>query len=345
MRTSVTISLASVALLVLAGPPPVGAVPLDGPGGASEVEQPGELEPLGDAPATASSEDAGAADGAPAGDELRGVFRISPGVCDDGGVTEGSYFRMVQPGGSPENGPFVDNGDSPCGDGTYTPLSPGADGGLLTGEYQAHPEPAFDGDGNALADRITSPQSFFGTRFSTATNPTDPQTGTEVDAPRVFHDGAGELDGDLRAFAAAWNGQHFNQGAPKPDGSRPGNTAGPTGTYDTDTRAFTLTWSSRIQGGPFNGFTGVWHLEGTFEPSGDVGASGSGDQSASADGDGSGVADDDAVGATGDDASGGGQLPDTGGGAPLAGLLLVGLAGALALLRRRDLVRTGGASR
>ena len=41
-----------------------------------------------------------------------------------------------------------------------------------------------------------------------------------------------------------------------------------TGTYDPETGAFTLEWTSYIEGGAFNGFTGLWHLEGVFEPSG-----------------------------------------------------------------------------
>ena len=40
-----------------------------------------------------------------------------------------------------------------------------------------------------------------------------------------------------------------------------------TGTLDAKTGAFTLTWTSLIVGGPFNGFTGLWHLEGIFQPS------------------------------------------------------------------------------
>jgi hypothetical protein len=40
-----------------------------------------------------------------------------------------------------------------------------------------------------------------------------------------------------------------------------------TGTYNADTKAYTLDWTSQIIGGPFNNFSGHWHLEGTFEPS------------------------------------------------------------------------------
>jgi hypothetical protein len=45
----------------------------------------------------------------------------------------------------------------------------------------------------------------------------------------------------------------------------PGLTAGPTGTYDSATKKFTLDWTSQIVGGPVNNFTGTWHLEGTFD--------------------------------------------------------------------------------
>lgn len=196
---------------------------------------------------------------------LEGLFRVTAGQCDDEGVTAGSYFRMVQSGGELDEGPFVPNGDSPCGDTTYTPLRPGADGGLLTGEHQPHPEPPFDDDGNGAASAITEPQPWFAVAFSLATNPVDPQTGEEVGPPTIQVED-GRLTGDLRALAAAWNGQHFNQGSPKPDGSMPGNTRDVTGEFDPDTGAFTLRWSSQIVGGPFNNFTGVWHLEGTFEP-------------------------------------------------------------------------------
>lgn len=201
------------------------------------------------------------------GSELAGLFRIKKGVCASAGVTGGSYFRMYDPGGG-----LVTNGSSSCGDKTWTPLSPGTDGGLSTSGYQPHPNPAFDSSGNGTNSKITQPEAFYGTRFSTATNSRDPQTNANASAPRILHDGSGKLSGDLRAFAAAWQNQHFNQGAPKPDGSSPGQTAAPTGTFDAGSAAFTIDWKSHIVGGPFNNFTGLWHFEGTFE-SGQVAAS------------------------------------------------------------------------
>ena len=203
---------------------------------------------------------------------LVGTFRIAAGSCAS--ERSGSFFRMIQPGGS-ATGPFVSNSDSPCGDKSYTPLRPGSDGGLVTRTYQAQPASPFDAAGNGKSARITAPQKFYGVDFATATNPTDPQTNAKVSAPEIEVSGT-TLTGDVRAFAAAWNNQHFNQGAPKPDGSTPGITKRPSGTIDPNTGAFNLEWTSLIVGGPFNNFTGVWRLEGTFVSSEAASAGGGG---------------------------------------------------------------------
>lgn len=211
---------------------------------------------------------------AAAADELVGTFRITAGSCGSGAT--GSYFRMILPTGTLD-GPWVENKDSACGDKTYTLFTPGTDGGLVTGSHQPAPNPGFDGNGNSLANRIIRPVAFFGVKFATSTNPTDLQTGSAVPAPSLRADG-GRLTGDLSSFAATWNKQAFNQGAPKPGGATPGLTTAPTGTFDAATGAFSVTWTSTIVGGPFDKFTGQWHLEGTFVPagSGSTGSSGTG---------------------------------------------------------------------
>lgn len=206
-----------------------------------------------------SSADPAAAAPAP----LVGTFALDAGSCG-GGAATGTYLRMILPTGT-RSGPFLSNADSACGDQTFTLLRPGTDGGLVTGGFQSEPSPAFDGAGNSLADRITAPTGFFGVAFSTSTNATDPQTGQTAPLPVVTADG-GTLTADLTAFAASWNNQEFNQGAPKPGGTLPGNTAIATGTYDVTTGAFTLEWASQVEGGPFDRFTGLWHLEGHFVP-------------------------------------------------------------------------------
>jgi hypothetical protein len=244
----------AVALLLAVGAAPA-AYAVDAPVAPPvRVPLPAPTTANAAAPAAASS----------SSEELVGTFRLKAGDCD--GNTSGAWFRMIQPGGD-TSGPYVTNTDSPCTDQSYTPLEPGTDGGLVTGAFQPHPDPAFGTSGGGTASRITKPQRFFGVNFAAATNPKDPQTGAAVSAPAIHVGADGSLTGDVRAFAAAWNNQHFNQGAPKPDGSTPGATAGPKGTYDRGSGAFVLEWTSQIVGGPFNNFTGQWHLEGTFAPS------------------------------------------------------------------------------
>ncbi|MBV9042055.1 MAG: hypothetical protein JOZ68_13700, partial [Acidimicrobiia bacterium] len=199
------------------------------------------------------------------------TFALTAGACPSGGAA-GTYFRMVQPSGTVASGPFVSNGDSTCADKTYTLLSPGVDGGVVTGAYQPAPSPAFDGQGNSLANRITVPATFFGVRFGLSTDPHDLQTGAAVPPLAVQADSAGKLSGDLRAWEATWNKQDFNQGSPKPDGTMPKLTTPAHGTYDASTGAFVLEWTSTIVGGPFNEFTGSWHLAGTFRPTGTTAA-------------------------------------------------------------------------
>ncbi|MBT0565624.1 hypothetical protein KIK15_02445 [Williamsia sp. CHRR-6] len=222
---------------------------------------------------------------------LVGLFRLQAGATKGSEVT-GSWFKMVQPGGTVEAGPYMPNGDSPVNGGTITLLAPGTDGGLRSGAFQSEPKPGFD-NGNSLAGAIMKPTRFFGVDFGASTNPVDPQTRNAVVAPTVTVSG-GKLTANVTAWAASWNNQEFNQGAPKvapakgpevpvaaqatrawdwvsqrwfgQDKATPGSGPSATGTYDAKTREYTLEWTSAIVGGPFNGFTGVWHLEGVFEP-------------------------------------------------------------------------------
>jgi hypothetical protein len=225
--------------------------------------------------------------------DLVGLFRLDPGTVD-GSSVGGSWFRMVQPAGTPKDGPFMPNGDSPVQGGTVTLLSPGSEGGLRVGGFQSEPTPGFTPDGNSLSGSIMKPTRFFGVEFGASTNAVDPQTRRAVVAPSVRVEG-GKLTANLTAWAASWNNQEFNQGAPKApaaagpqvpgvaqatkawdwvqqkwlgqDNASSGDGPPATGTYDASSRRYTLEWTSLIVGGPFNGFTGVWHLEGTYEPS------------------------------------------------------------------------------
>jgi hypothetical protein len=211
-----------------------------------------------------SSGDAGPA----TGKALVGTFHLSAGKCPTHGTAAptGSYFRMIDANGTLANGPYFHNPDSVCKDKSFSVEIPGTDGGLITGTFQPPPAKAFDAEGNSLANRIIKSGTFTAIQFGIQTEATDPQSHTKVPAPQIFDDN-GELSGQLEAWSASWNNQYFNQGSPKPDGSSPGITSPVTGSYDAATGAFTLTWTSSIVGGPFNSFSGYWHLQGHFTPS------------------------------------------------------------------------------
>ncbi len=201
---------------------------------------------------------------------LVGIFTITAGSCAGGTVT-GSYFRMILQGGN-ASGPYLSNSDSTCSDQSYTPMSPGTDGGLASGSYQPQPSPTFDANGNSLADRIITPADFYGVRYGASSQSVDPQTGDSVPAPLITLSGT-TLGGQVSALSVSWNNQYFNQGSPKPDGTYPGDTTPLTGTYDPATGSYTMQWTSQIVGGPFNGFSGLWVLTGRFVAAGEATAS------------------------------------------------------------------------
>jgi hypothetical protein len=225
---------------------------------------------------------------------LIGLFRLSAGSFTAGHLG-GTWFQMLQPGATVQDGPYMKNSNSSADGGVATLLQPGSAGGFRTEVYQSQPAPAFDAEGNSRAGAITSPTEFFNVKFSISTNTIDPQTKTAC-APPIVVLKNGKLTADMSSWAASWNNQNFNQGAPKPVpntqakspgekqaqeawdfvsqrwlGAAPKATVtgtGATGTYNSKTGNFVLQWTSLIVGGPFNGFTGLWHLEGVYQPSG-----------------------------------------------------------------------------
>jgi hypothetical protein len=201
--------------------------------------------------------------------ELKGTLGISPGKPATKAQQKqtkakftGSYFRMILPGGTDK---YFANSDSRASDKTYTLFRTGQEKGLKLGAFQEPPEPAFAANGFALSRRIVLPETFAGIAFSISTAATDAQTGQKATVPRLYATGR-RLSGDLRAWTAEWNKIYFNQGAPKPNGTFPGFTKPVNGTYDKKTRKYEISWYSLIVGGPFNGFTGYWHLQGKLIP-------------------------------------------------------------------------------
>jgi hypothetical protein len=188
---------------------------------------------------------------------LNGTFRLKAGSFS-GGKAHGTYFRMIYPGSGKR---YFPNPDSRAANKSYTLGRAGRDGGLATGRFQSHPSPPFDKKGNARANLIIQPEPYTQIRFSVATLKRDPQSKKTVSVTSARVSGR-NLTVNVPGYTAEWNRQYFNQGAPKPDGS--GSPA--SGKYNAKTKHFTLSWTSKIRGGPFNGFSGFWHLEGTFSP-------------------------------------------------------------------------------
>lgn len=186
------------------------------------------------------------------GQSLVGTFGIQSGACTGSGAPTGTWFEMLSPSGS-----TVNNGNSPCSNQAYTPLKAGTIG-FSTAQFEPF------ASNPSSSDKIVAPATFFGSAFAVATQTPDQQTSQSVPLPTIS-DNAGQLSGQVEAWQVYYNTQYYNQGAPKPGGATSGGTTnGITGTYNSSTGNYTITWKSTIKGGGFNGFTGVWHLQGSF---------------------------------------------------------------------------------
>jgi hypothetical protein len=138
---------------------------------------------------------------------------------------------------------------------TYTLLGAGTTGVALLA-YTEPASPAFDARGNSLTASIIQPTLFAGVRFSVATPRIDPVTRATNSIPSILVDLATvppTILVDLGAWTVYWNSQTFNQGTRTPTVSL---------TLGRPNR-IVLDWSAPITAGPFAGFTGNWHVEGT----------------------------------------------------------------------------------
>lgn len=134
---------------------------------------------------------------------------------------------------------------------------------ITMGTFQGGPN--FDttsGDADKSAGIVGFDFGFFGpvsayTSPDKLNDPLNPQLG-------IYSAPSGDITGtsmtlNLESWTAGWNGNEFNQG---------GSTSG-TMTISNLTDlgggqySFTADWSTLIEGGPFNGRTGYWTMDGT----------------------------------------------------------------------------------
>ena len=129
-------------------------------------------------------------------------------------------------------------------------ISAGDQGAMVMGTYQGFNDGAADGI-NALA---TFQFGYFGQVDTYTSSVAAGVNGGAVESPAAptGTTSGSTINMDMGSWVAFWNGNEFNQG-----------NHNVTGTYNAVTGAYTLEWGSLITGGPFDGKTGYWRLNGT----------------------------------------------------------------------------------
>ncbi|AAZ97753.1 hypothetical protein Tbd_1800 [Thiobacillus denitrificans ATCC 25259] len=136
-------------------------------------------------------------------------------------------------------------------------------GGAADSFIAANIDPAFDVVGGYGTVNLNAPTSglfnfgvFGPVSVFTGPGSTTPFGGSSIAPGGPVPSGTAELGGalniDMSSWTAYWNGNYFNQGA-----------AGVTGTVDAAGN-YTMSWTSTISGGPFDGSTGGWTVNGTL---------------------------------------------------------------------------------
>lgn len=199
-------------------------------------------------------------------------------LIDQGTKAPDSTGSMVYASGSY----FAMGSNNP--NGTAAMLAPGSAGGIMLGTYQNFvldpdvPHPYnWDGLGGGAGtgysgtptteSTILMPFAFFGTPTYVGINPIGYQSGEGHPLPTADISNcigtSCTLTMELSGWEVMWNGSAFEQG-PRPVNTGPFIPA--VGTYDMSTSTYSITWKSQINGGPFNGIAGYWHLSGTVVP-------------------------------------------------------------------------------
>jgi hypothetical protein len=174
---------------------------------------------------------------------LVGTFEIEAGRCPTAhGVPSGSFLVIVNSSG----GRTVANPNGGCANKFYTPLSPGLDKGITTGQFQPNPIPTFDAHSNSLAAAVIQPVSFLGVKLGMGTSPNDvqddPSGAPTFSPPKAVVRGT-KLTIDLRSLNITYGGQANTTCVTSHGygcwnlGSKSAN-----GTYDPSTHRFVAQW-------------------------------------------------------------------------------------------------------
>jgi hypothetical protein len=203
--------------------------------------------------------------------KLSGEFGITQGHCTTARAKPtGSYLVVV----SAAAGHALQNPAGGCANPAYTPLSPGTDGGLITGRFQGQPVHVFDAHRNSRAVRLLAPVRFGRYRLGFATSPRDEQDapgGAAAYPPPAAIATGDALSVDLRSLVVTYAGRagsscesSFGLGCWEL------GSQNALGTYDATTHHYVVDWFTGASFTPRGDSVEV-HLEGAFQP----GASGS----------------------------------------------------------------------
>jgi hypothetical protein len=206
--------------------------------------------------------------------KLKGSIQLTTG--SNTAPYTGSWVRLYQTALGPSDpaGYFV-NPSSPAADQSYTPLVNGTQGVELNAA-QPIASPAFDGSGNSLTNTILTPEAFAGVNFSayvtknTAKKAKFGKKGLILQIVKDSNVTDPISSADFTGWTIAWGGDP-NYATP---GSTPdingGNLTGSVTWLNAKKHklggTITLNWSSTISEPPFQAYTAVWQLEGTYTP-------------------------------------------------------------------------------
>ena len=196
---------------------------------------------------------------------LVGTFKLTAGSCAtthaDRDVLPHDLSRR-----EPHGGKFFDNPDSTCTDKSYTLAVPGTAGGFTTGKYQPEPGAGLLGDGKRPVEHDHPTTVVHGHQLQHRHE-------SEGSPDRSCRTGADDQGQEREALGTGRGVERIMEQALLQSGLAQArrhlawaDRAGHRDLQLQDPR-LRADVGSAVVGGPFNGFTGYWHLQGKFVPS------------------------------------------------------------------------------